>query len=83
MSGNSTSGPAAAARAYYEAVLIRKDWISAMRGLSAGSIRKLEAEAKDLGKSLDVAYKELVEKGGWGCRAGHQQREDHGRHSNR
>jgi hypothetical protein len=58
---STTSGPAAAVRAYYEAVL-RKDSAAAKRYLSAGSIRKLEAEAKDLGQPLDVAYKESVEK---------------------
>jgi hypothetical protein len=58
---SATSGPSAAVRAYYEAVL-RKDSAAAKRYLSAGSIRKLEAEAKDLGKTLDVAYKESVEK---------------------
>jgi hypothetical protein len=65
-SGNSSSGPAAAVRAYYEAVL-RKDSAAAKRYLSAGSISKLEAEAKDLGKPLDVAYKESVEKAGGGA----------------
>lgn len=63
---STTSGPAAAVRAYYEAVL-RKDSAAAKRYLSAGSIRKLEAEAKDLGKPLDVAYKESVEKAGGGA----------------
>jgi hypothetical protein len=62
-SGNSASGPAAAGRAYYEAVN-RKDITAAKRYLSAGSISKLEAEAKDLGKTLDVAFRESVEKTG-------------------
>lgn len=62
-SGNSASGPAAAGRAYYEAIN-RKDITAAKRYLSAGSISKLEAEAKDLGKSLDVAFREAAEKTG-------------------
>jgi uncharacterized protein YlxW (UPF0749 family) len=61
--GNSTSGPAAAGRAYYEA-LNRKDYTGAMKYLSAGSIRKLEGEAKDLGKTLDAAYQEAAQKTG-------------------
>ena len=71
-SGNSSSnsstssGPAATARAYFEAVN-RKDSAAAKRYLSAGSIRKLEAEAKDLDKPLDVAYKESVEKASGGA----------------
>jgi hypothetical protein len=32
--------------------------------LSAASISKLEAEAKDLGKTLDVAFREAAEKTG-------------------
>lgn len=63
---STTSGPAAALRAYYEAVL-RKDSAAAKRYLSAGTIRKLEAEAKDLGQPLDVAYKESVEKSPMGA----------------
>lgn len=62
-SGNSASGPAAAGRAYYEAIN-RKDITAAKRYLSAGSINKLEAEAKDLGKPLDAAFRESVEKVG-------------------
>jgi hypothetical protein len=62
-SGNNASGPAAAGRAYYEAVN-RKDITAAKRYLSAGSISKLEAEAKDLDKTLDVAFRESVEKAG-------------------
>jgi hypothetical protein len=62
-SSNTTSGPAAAGRAYYEAVN-RKDFTAAKRYLSAGSISKLEAEAKDLDKTLDVAFRESAEKTG-------------------
>jgi hypothetical protein len=60
-SDNTTSGPAAAGRAYYEAIN-RKDVAAAKRYLSAGSIVKLGAEAKDLGKTFDVAYREAVDK---------------------
>src|SRR5215217_4404426 len=62
--GGGSSGPAAsAARAYFEAIT-RKDYAAAKKYLSAGSIRKLEAEAKDLGKPWEAAWREDVEKTG-------------------
>ena len=60
---STTSGPSTAGRAYYEAIN-RKDITAAKRYLSAGSISKLEAEAKALGKTLDVAFREAAEKTG-------------------
>jgi hypothetical protein len=62
-SATSTLGRAAAVRAYYEAIN-RKDITAAKKYLSAGSISKLEAEAKDLGKTSDVTFREAAEKTG-------------------
>ena len=62
--GGGSSGPAAsAARAYFEAIT-RKDYAAARKYLSAASIKKLEAEAKDLGKPWEAAWREDVEKQG-------------------
>jgi hypothetical protein len=64
--GSTASGPAAAAaRSYFEAV-VRKDSAAAKRYLSAGTIRKLEAESKDLDKPFDAAWRESVETTGGG-----------------
>jgi hypothetical protein len=64
-SGNSTSGPASTARAYFEAIT-RKDFAAAKRYLSAGSASKMEAEAKQYGKPLEAAWRDSAEKSSLG-----------------
>jgi hypothetical protein len=63
--GSASSGPAVAARVYFEAIT-RKDFASARRYLSAGSASKMEAEAKEYGKPLEAAWRDSAEKSSLG-----------------
>jgi hypothetical protein len=62
---SSGSGPAAAARSYFEAIT-RKDFAAAKRYLSTGSASKMEAEAKEYGKPLEAAWRDSAAKSSLG-----------------
>lgn len=56
-SGDPSSSPMAALRAYYEAAM-KKDIATAKKYLSAGTMRVMEEGAKKMGKSVDEAFEE-------------------------